>query len=432
MNRILLVARRDYRQVVSTRAFKVTLLVVPLMLIVSVLAGSHLRAPSGAAYVMADAGGRIGPAIALRLELERQRHVVRVPVPAGVPQDRGEAAFGRAIAPHLAGDVKTPEGPRALAIALYIPPGGAARIWTNGRANGDLIDAVRDVLDHANRMSAMQAAGVEPRAAARIEALQAPLVVTQAPRADNAAQAMVRSALPLALVYLLLISSLITGGMMLQGVIEERSNRLLEAVLACVEPKEFMIGKLVGLGAVGLTILAVWVGCAVIAAFSFQGAAASILRPSLAALDQPWMILGMLFYFFAGYLMVAMIYLSIGSLSNSMQDAQAYLVPVMMVLVLPVVFLMTAMVQHADGPYPHILSWIPPYTPFAMLARLGFGVSTVELLGTGALLAGFLVLEFVLLGRLFQASLLSTGQPPRLGDFLKLMLRPDQGGAPRQ
>jgi ABC-2 type transport system permease protein len=220
--------------------------------------------------------------------------------------------------------------------------------------------------------------------------------------------------------------------MMLQGVIEERSNRLLEAVLACVEPKEFMIGKLVGLGAVGLTILAVWVGCAVIAAFSFQGAAASILRPSLAALDQPWMILGMLFYFFAGYLMVAMIYLSIGSLSNSMQDAQAYLVPVMMVLVLPVVFLMTAMVQHADGPYPHILSWIPPYTPFAMLARLGLGVSTVELLGTGALLAGFLVLEFVLLGRLFQASLLSTGQPPRLGDFLKLMLRPDQGGAPRQ
>jgi len=429
MNRVLLVAKRDYRQVIATRAFKVTLLVVPLMLMVSVFVTSHMRSPTGVAYVMADASGRLGPAIEHRLDLNRQRPAIRVPVPAGVPQDRGEAAFGRAIAPYLTGEIETPQGRRDLALALYVPPQGAVRIWTNGRANSDLIDAVQEVLDQANRLSAMQAAGLGAGTAARIEASQAPLAVTLPP-ADEEVQPVVRSAVPLALVYLLLVSSLITGGMMLQGVIEERSSRLLEAVLACVEPKEFMIGKLAGLGAVGLTIMAVWVGCALIAVFFFHSAVADVMRPSLAALDQPWMILAMLFYYLVGYFTIAMIYLAIGSLCNSMQDAQAYLVPVMMAVVLPVVFLMTAMVQRADGFYPHLLSWIPPYTPFAMLARLGFGVSPAEVLGTSAVLAGFAVLEFVLLGRVFQASLLSTGQPPRLGEFVKLMLRPDETSAP--
>ena len=69
------------------------------------------------------------------------------------------------------------------------------------------------------------------------------------------------------------------------------------------------------------------------------------------------------------------------------------------------------------------MSWIPLYTPFAMLARLGSGVSMMEILGTGVLLAVFVTLELMLLGRVFRASLLNTGQPPKLGAFLKLMLR---------
>ena len=163
------------------------------------------------------------------------------------------------------------------------------------------------------------------------------MAVTAPPQGGGRSQMMVRSMVPLALVYLLLMAALITGGMMLQGVIEERSNRLLEAVLACVEPRELMVGKLIGLGAVGLTIIVAWIGCALLAAFSIEGVVADYLRPSLAALSQPWMIPVMAFYFFSGYLMLAMLYLTIGSLSNSMQDAQAYLMPVTMSIILPVI-----------------------------------------------------------------------------------------------
>jgi len=210
---------------------------------------------------------------------------------------------------------------------------------------------------------------------------------------------------------------------MLQGVIEERSNRLLEAVLACVEPRELMVGKLIGLGAVGLTIVAFWIGCALLAAFSVEGVVADYLRPSLAALSQPWMIPVLAFYFFSGYLMLAMLYLTIGSLSNSMQDAQAYLMPVTMSIIVPVFMMMSGVIRNPSGWLPSVMSWIPIYTPFAMLARLGSGVSAAEILGTGLLLVVFVTLELMLLGRVFRASLLNTGQPPRLGAFVKLMLR---------
>jgi ABC-2 type transport system permease protein len=306
-----------------------------------------------------------------------------------------------------------------------VPAHGPLRLWTNGRGDNSLIDLIQQERTHQLRLRLLAANGVAPAAAARIENLEAPVAVTAPPQGGGRSQMMVRSIVPLALVCLLLTAALITGGMMLQGVIEERSNRLLEAILACVEPRELMVGKLIGLGGVGLTIVAFWIGCALLAAFSVEGVVADYLRPSLAALSQPWMIPVLAFYFFSGYLMLAMLYLTIGSLSNSMQDAQAYLMPVTMSIVVPVFMMMSGVIRNPSGWLPSVMSWIPLYTPFAMLARLGSGVTAGEILGTGLLLVVFVTAEMVLLGRVFRASLLNTGQPPKLGAFVRLMLRRD-------
>jgi len=487
MNRILLVARRDFLQIVSTRAFKITLLIVPLMLGLWTGATSSLRPTSTVAYVVADAGGGVAPVIERRVTLDYQRQVMRdlsayaarwnlpppvkdqdgyqaddagverfiaqggadgalrrmhppagatafkrppapylrVAVPGNVPVDRGAEAFGRAIAPYLANDIETPQGKRPLAVAVYVPERGPLRLWTNGRNGNGLIDLIQEERTHLLRMAALAANGVSPAAAAGIEAMEAPMAVSAPPAGGGRGQVIVRSFVPLALTYLLLMATLITGGMMLQGVIEERSNRLLEAVLACVEPRELMVGKLIGLGAVGLTIVATWIGCALLAAFSIDGAVADYLRPSLAALNEPWMILVLAYYFFCGYLMLAMLYLTIGSLSNSMQDAQAYLMPVMMAVLVPVMLIANSIILNPGSLLPRVMSWIPFYTPFAMLARLGSGVTVAEILGTGLLLAIFVSVELVMLGRVFRASLLNTGQPPKLGGFFRLMLRRD-------
>ena len=487
MSRILLVARRDFLQIISTRAFKITLLIVPLMLGLAIGATTFLRPPPTVAYVMADASGTVAPVIARRVELDYQRQVmralsayaarwklpppidgqsgyqeddaaveqfvarggatgalarmhppagvaafrpqpppyIRVAVPKDVPVDDGAEIFGRAIAPYLANDIETPQGKRPLAVAVFVPARGPLRLWTNGRGPNSLIDTIQQERTRQLRLALMTENGVPAATAARIDSLQAPMAVSAPPVGGGRNQMIVRSLVPGALAYLLLMAALITGGMMLQGVIEERSNRLLEAVLACVEPRELMVGKLIGLGAVGLTIITAWIGCGLLAAFSIGGGFADFLQPSLMALNQPWMIPVMAFYFVCGYLMLAMVYLTIGSLSNSMQDAQAYLMPVTMAVLLPVVLMMNAIIQNPSGLLPRAMSWIPLYTPFAMLARLGSGVTMVEILGTGLLLVTFVAVELTLLGRVFRASILNTGQPPRLGAFLKLMLRRD-------
>src|ERR1700761_3881835 len=201
MNRILLVARRDFLQIVATRAFKVTLLVVPLMLGLVTLGTSFMRPPPTVAYIVADTDGRIAPTIAHRVELDYQHQVLgdlsayavrwklpppgndrsddaateafiahggaegalarmhppagatafkppprpylRVAVPADVPVDQGAAAFGRAIAPYLANDIQTPQGKRPLAVAVYVPARGPLRLWTNGRGGNSLIDLIQ-------------------------------------------------------------------------------------------------------------------------------------------------------------------------------------------------------------------------------------------------------------------------------------------------
>jgi ABC-2 type transport system permease protein len=496
MKDILLVARRDFRQVTSTRGFMVTLLIVPLMIGLSAFAATRFAPQYSLAYTIVDASGRYGAAAERRIELDYQREVLRnlsayvqrwnlasadpaapwarpgawasdaavaqfmagggvdaatrrlqpalpqgappfkpptnlfveVPPPAGVPTDHGAEAFGLAVAGPLQGDVQTSDGKRPLGLAVYIPkdfgaPGAVARFWTNGRYDGGLSNSIRQQLTADLRLNLLQASGLPAEQARRIETLAAPVQVSDPPAGTGRNQVVAKSMAPLALVYLLLISAITTGSMMLQGLVEERSNKLLEAVLACIRPESLMYGKLLGLGAVGLLVAAVWGGCGVGAALFAPGFLADVLKPSLTALAHPAIIVALIFFFLSGYLVVQMLFLAIGSVSDSMQDAQSYLMPVMMGIMLPVIFIIQATVRTPDAPIVHLLSWIPLYTPFAMLARLGSGVPLWEMLGAAVVLALFMGLEVLLLGRLFRASLLSAGQPTR-AELLARMLTP--------
>lgn len=341
---------------------------------------------------------------------------VPAPLPEGVTLDPASEGMDEALQAAFENDVTVDGRKLPYGAVLHIPanfgePGVFARIYTNGRSNEALIRNFREVLDTGFRGEAFAAQGIDPASAMTINAMQAPVAVTAPPPGGGRSQVLTRSLVPIALVYLLLITAVTTGSMMLQGVVEERSNKLFESVLACIKPDALMQGKLVGLGAVGLMIVVFWAGTGLAAALYFEGFAADVLLPSLQSLDDPLLIAAMLFYFLAGYIVLAMLFLAIGAISESMQDAQSYLTPVILAVMIPVMILMQAALRGPDEPVVQVLSWIPLYTPFAMLARLGTGVATWELAGTAVLLVAFIWLELKLLGRLFRASLLSDGKP---------------------
>ena len=186
-----------------------------------------------------------------------------------------------------------------------------------------------------------------------------------------------------------------------------------------------MYGKLLGGLSVGLLMIAVWAGCAAVAAYATQGVIADMIRPALEPVSSPGAILTILYFFIAGYIGISMIFVAIGAMVDSMSEAQGYLMPVLLAILLPITFLLQAILAGREGWIVQVLTWVPLWTPFAVLARLGMGIETWVLVGTGALLAATIALELIFLGRLFRASLLATGQKPTLGRMLeRLRARP--------
>jgi ABC-2 type transport system permease protein len=321
-------------------------------------------------------------------------------------------------------------GQDKLDYAVLIPPdfgapGATVQIWSDGPPSGGLMAVLQDELTSAMRARFLRAHGISVATASALDELAPSIAVNRPAPGEGHEQVVIRSILPLLTSYILLMSLMLSGSWMLQGTVEERSNKLIETVLACVSPNELMYGKLVGTVAIGLTMVAFWVLCAVGAAFATQGLIADFLRPALAPLAQPGIALAMIFYFVAGYMMVSMIFLAIGAMSDSFRDAQAYLTPVLLVIAMPFAIIAQAILRDPSSTAVRVMSWIPIYTPFTMLARMGAGVPPWELIGCGLMLAGFVAIEVILLGRVFRASLLSAGSKPSLGRIGRLMIGRD-------
>ncbi len=345
-----------------------------------------------------------------------------VNVPANVDASSADT-FARTVAPLLNSKMATSAGPRPLAAAIYIPkdfswsnPG--LRVWT-GRNDNGLIDLTHDELTQTLRTEALTSAGLDAAKAQQVLNVEPVIAVSAPPAGQSQGDILVRSALPMALTYLLFISVMASGTKMLLGVVEERSNKLIESLLACMSPRQLMYGKLLAVVGLGLTTVAFWGGCAAVAAYGFHGQLVDVLKPALTSIGSPWIIAQVIAYFVCGFIMISMILLAVGSTSNSMQDAQGYLQPILMLIVIPYSLMMTSMIHDPNGLFPKVLSWIPVYTPFAMLARLGTGVQTFELVGTTALMLAFMAIELVWLGGVFEHNVLNTGQPSGLAAFFR-------------
>jgi ABC-type Na+ efflux pump permease subunit len=345
-----------------------------------------------------------------------------VPVPPEIAK-APDAALGDALQPLL--DPKE-KGAKPLNYAVLVPeefgPSPVVRLWANNQPSASFVTAVQDVLTRDLRARFLQAQGVSEAAAAQAGTIAPALAISTPPPGGGAREAMlVRSILPLAAAYLLMMSLMLSGSWMLQGTVEERSNKLLETVLACVSPEELMYGKLLGTVGVGIFMILVWIACGVFAAYATQGAIADMIRPALDPLTSPGTIAAMIYFFVVGYVTISVFFLAIGAMSDSMREAQGYLMPVLLAILLPITFLIQAVISGSTGIGIEVLTWVPIWTPFAVLARLGTGIPMWEVVGTGIVLAVFTAIELALLGRLFRASLLSQGQHPGLREVIARM-----------
>ena len=210
--------------------------------------------------------------------------------------------------------------------------------------------------------------------------------------------------------FLIYIIILIYGTMVMRGVSEEKTNRIAEIIISSVKPFQLMMGKIIGIGAVGLTHFFMWIVLVVLFAlvmFNFlpqevlneasKGAEQPSMRfgSELATVNFPLIILCFIFYFIFGYLFYASLFAAVGSaVSEDAQDTQSLMLPVTMPIVLAIAIMVNVIVRPTSSTAIWT-SMVPFFSPVVMMARIPFGVpGTVPWWELGAsmllLVGGFL------------------------------------------
>jgi len=215
---------------------------------------------------------------------------------------------------------------------------------------------------------------------------------------------------PYAFTLIFMLSIFITSGYLLQSVTEEKENRVVEILLSSIPALPLMAGKVLGLGAAGLTQVAIWVATALVALPLLNN------QFSLAITISPVTLILAVVFFALGYMSYGAIYAAVGALAPGAREAQQYASVFGVIAVIPIV-LLPVFLSDPSGPLVVLLCIVPLTAPAAMLAVLASSPTVPWMLVIVSLTAQivFVVFATIATGRIFRATLLLYGVRPSLG-----------------
>jgi ABC-2 type transport system permease protein len=212
------------------------------------------------------------------------------------------------------------------------------------------------------------------------------------------------------LVMMLFFALLPTGQILMRSVIEEKANRVVEVLVSSVTPREIMVGKILGLGAVGLTLIGAWAAAGGLLAWRSGSATLPVGGGEIGIF---------LLYFFPGYFLYAALLGAIGSVCSSERDAQPFLTPISLLLVLPVMAGF-AIAQNPDHLAARLLSFVPLVTPSLMVFRYTIQPPPAwEIAATWLVLVASTVGMFWISARVFRTGILMIGKRPTLPEIAR-------------
>ena len=195
-----------------------------------------------------------------------------------------------------------------------------------------------------------------------------------------------------------------TSGFMLQSVAKEKENRVIEVLLLSLHPREMMLGKIIGLGAVALLQIGLWMGTGL---FALDKSVVAVAGAAFAL--PPGFLVWALLYFVLGYLLYASLMGALGALAPSAREGQQLTFVLLLPLMVPM-FLLNAFIQTPNAPLPVFLSLFPLTAPVAMITRLAAtGVPFWQPLVSVALLVATTYFIVAMTARLFRAQTLLSG-----------------------
>lgn len=261
---------------------------------------------------------------------------------------------------------------------------------------------------------------------------------------ESASSATVASVIGMVFTFIIYMFIMMYGAMVMQGVMEEKTNRIIEVMISSVRPFDLMMGKIIGIGFVGLTQVFLWGIITTIlvsvGGFMFSGGAEAALQanPQMGMMDANALasssgndIMGIinsiniaeigisfLIYFIGGYMLYASIFAAIGSAVDNQEDTQQFMAPVTIFMIFALYAGIYSM-ENPDGPLAFWCSMIPFTSPIVMMVRIPFEIPLWEKLLSVALLYTSAIAIVWLSAKIYRVGILMYGKKPSIKEMVK-------------
>ena len=239
------------------------------------------------------------------------------------------------------------------------------------------------------------------------------------------------------------------GNMIMMSVIEEKTNRIIEIVISSVKPFELMTGKIIGTSLAGLTQFIVWGGLffvfstiisslfgitsipgnpsdaqVMLSASEGSGISSDSLEIISAFINLPLtnILVAFVLYFLGGYLLYASIFAAIGAAVDNQTDAQQFLMPITIILIVALYVGILTVPEDPNGIVAQIFSFIPLTSPVVMMMRIPYGVPVFEQIISVLILFLSVILIIWIAAKIYRIGILMYGKKPTYRELLKLSL----------
>ncbi|MDT0633039.1 ABC transporter permease [Rubrivirga sp. S365] len=430
MNKTLLIARSEYLRRVLTKGFLVGVLLAPLglvlLFVLPAVLGSLSSDDAERRVAILDESGRLYEAVA-----------------AAAPE---RFAVERTAAPLDSLRVRVLD--ERLDVALVLPASlleGRGEASVYGRSGGGLtqLDDVRDAVRGAVRDVRLADVGAPDEVQAVLAERPRVRSVTVTEDGDAADGALLATIIGFVVGFAIYLLMFIYGQLVMRGVIEEKQNRIVEVIASSVRPFELLMGKVLGIGAVGLTQVVAWgvLGAGVLAVLGpvlalFAGGPAPPPGAGVAggvaaggaaelpfdvgaigALLTPGFLTVLVLCFLGGYLFYAALFAAVGSAVEQESDAQSLMLPLTLPIIVPILFLQP-MLDQPDSTLSVVLSILPPFSTILLPVR---AIATDVPVWQTALALALLAVAFLgaiwVAARVYRVGILMYGKKATFGDL---------------
>ena len=436
MNKLRLIIAREYMSIVGRKSFIIMTLLIPFLFVIIA------AVPVGLAYIN-DKGSDMQQ-IAVIDETGRYAAALHSDEMYSFVAIKGDTVTNaREFYNKANGNLSA-----VIIIPRDVDSTGVINIYSEGTITPALVSSVRNVLTDTIQKAHLAEMGI-PNLQQMVDDAHVDIDVRSVKwdEAGGEQESSTNAAMGLGfmLSFITYMFVLLYGAMIMNSVIEEKTNRIVEVVVSSCRPFQLMLGKIIGVGLVGLTQMAIWivmlavVGTVAGGALGLTGAGAGAMSPDAMAaasgadtgmmesimrqamsINYVPIILNFVLYFIGGYLLYSSLFAGLGSAVDQPSDSSQFTTPVILIMLIAFYAGMACM-ENPSGPMAIWCSIIPFTSPVVMMIRLPFGVPTWQLILSLVLLFGTALAITWLAARIYRRGILHYGKKASFADLFKWM-----------